>query len=311
MDHSYRNKLTGYGVVFALLLACALLSPEAGAATSTTNHAPLFGNAPVTSVKAGSTYSYTPWVWDQDHDVLSFSVVHAPAWATFSPSTGKLSGTPTSADVGTTTGIVITVSDGKTSTSIGPFSVTVVYVNHPPLFGNYPVMSVKAGSAYSFTPLVWDQDRDVLRFSIVHAPTWATFSTSTGRLSGTPTSANVGTTTGVVITVSDGKTSTSMGPFNIAVGSTYTGTGTAVLRWVAPTTRQDGSSFSLSQLRGYRVYKGTVASNLALVATIASSTATSYTVSNLVPGTYYFAVTAYDAAGVQSRYSSIVSKVIK
>jgi hypothetical protein len=37
---------------------------------------------------------------------------------------------------------------------------------------------------------------------------------------------------------------------------------------------------------------------------------TSYTISGLAPGTYYFAVRAYDASGNESGYSNEASKTI-
>jgi hypothetical protein len=45
----------------------------------------------------------------------TFRIENRPDWATFSPSTGRLSGTPSASDVGSYSGIVIMVSDGATS----------------------------------------------------------------------------------------------------------------------------------------------------------------------------------------------------
>ncbi len=61
----------------------------------------------------------------------------------------------------------------------------------------------------------------------MNKPTWATFSTQTGVLYGTPSSASVGTSSNITITVSDGNKSASLTAFSIQVnaavsGSTYT-----------------------------------------------------------------------------------------
>jgi hypothetical protein len=56
---------------------------------------------------------------------LTFSVQNMPSWATFSTATGELQGTPASANVGTFANIVISVSDGKTSAALVPFSIAV------------------------------------------------------------------------------------------------------------------------------------------------------------------------------------------
>src|SRR5215469_16008158 len=60
------------------------------------------------------------------------------------------------------------------------------------------------GKAYAFTPSVANPAKRALHFSISNKPAWATFSTSTGHLAGTPAVANVGTENNVVITVADG-----------------------------------------------------------------------------------------------------------
>ncbi len=198
-----------------------------------------------------------------------------------------------------------------TSTIASTPTTTPVASNHAPVVSNAPANSVNAGSSYSYTPAATDADGDTLTFSITNRPNWATFSTSTGRLSGTPTNTNAGTTSGIVISVSDGKTTTAVGPFSVTVVTVATvNNGTATLNWVAPSTRQDGSPFSLSDLKGYNVYEGTTASNLTLLMRIDVSTATSYTAANLAPGTHYFSVTAYDINGAESSYSNIVSRVV-
>jgi hypothetical protein len=80
------------------------------------------------------------------------------------------------------------------------------------------------------------------------------------------------------------------------------------LSWVAPNTRTDGSYLDPNDLVGYKIYYGTSPDQLALYEEIVgvSDTATSITIST--PGIYYFAVTAYDADGLESSFSEIVSK---
>ncbi|MEN8801469.1 MAG: putative Ig domain-containing protein, partial [Thiogranum sp.] len=70
---------------------------------------------------------------DADGDTLTFSIQSAPAWATLDPATGALTGTPTNADVGTTSGILISVSDGNNpAVSLPAFDLTVNNVNDAP-----------------------------------------------------------------------------------------------------------------------------------------------------------------------------------
>jgi hypothetical protein len=89
------------------------------------NNRPVISGLPATTVVAGSSYSFTPAASDVDGNSLVFSVMGAPAWATFNAATGRLSGTPGSGDVGLTEGIVITVSDSTDYASLPAFSLTV------------------------------------------------------------------------------------------------------------------------------------------------------------------------------------------
>ena len=164
---------------------------------------------------------------------LTFSITAKPAWATFSASTGQLSGTPQSADVGTDAGIVISVSDGTDSASLPSFSLTVNAQSggggNPPTISGQPPTSVTAGSTYVFTPTTTDPSGGPLTFSITNKPSWASFNASTGQLSGTPQSTDVGTDPGIVISVSDGTNSASLPSFSITVTAGAVAGGPVVL----------------------------------------------------------------------------------
>lgn len=181
------------------------------------NRAPLISGTPSSNATAGSAYSFVPTASDPDGDTVTFSITNKPAWATLNATTGALQGTPGVGNVGTTSGIVITASDGSASTSLAAFSITVNAANAPPVISGTPATSVQAGATYSFTPTATDPNGGTLTFSIQNRPTWATFSTTTGRLQGTPTAANVGTFADIVISVSDGALSAAFTAFSIAV----------------------------------------------------------------------------------------------
>jgi hypothetical protein len=61
-------------------------------------------------------------------------------------------------------------------------------------------------------------------------------------------------------------------------------------------------------LAGYKVYFGTASRNYESQITIGSST--TYTITGLGPGTYYFAVTARNGAGQESAYSNEVTATV-
>jgi len=79
--------------------------------------------------------------------------------------------------------------------------------------------------------------------------------------------------------------------------------------WTPPTLNTDGSA--ATDLTGFRIYYGTSASNLAQSIDVAGATVTSYVVTGLAAGTYYFAVSAINAAGVLSVRTNLVSTVIQ
>jgi hypothetical protein len=84
--------------------------------------------------------------------------------------------------------------------------------------------------------------------------------------------------------------------------------GTATLTWTRPTENTDGTP--LTNLAGYYIYYGTDSSNFTQTIDIIDPTTTNYMITGLHPGTYYFAVTAYNAFRIESAKSNIASKTI-
>jgi hypothetical protein len=75
------------------------------------------------------------------------------------------------------------------------------------------------GKAYSFTPTVGNPGDQPVSFSITDKPAWATFASTTGTLSGTPSASSVGTDSNIVISVSNGTSSAALPAFAIAVAA--------------------------------------------------------------------------------------------
>jgi hypothetical protein len=92
----------------------------------TGNRAPVISGTPAASVVQGTAYTFQPTATDPDGDALTFSIQNAPSWTTFNAATGRLQGTPTASSVGVFSNIVIRVSDGRTTTSLTAFSITVL-----------------------------------------------------------------------------------------------------------------------------------------------------------------------------------------
>jgi hypothetical protein len=164
-----------------------------------------------------------------------------------------------------------------------------------------------AGSTYAFQPAASDPAGLTLGFSVQNKPAWATFNITNGLLNGTPNSTQTGTYANIVISASDGQHSSALPAFSIAV-SAPAPTGTALLKLTPPTENTNGTA--LTDLAGFRIFYGTSASNLTQLAQLAGTSLTSYTVTSLASGTWYFAATAYSSTGMQSAMSTPVTKTI-
>jgi nitrite reductase/ring-hydroxylating ferredoxin subunit len=301
-----------------------LVNPESVTAAPPSDP-PVISGTPATSVLSGQEYSFQPTASSASGDTLAFSIVNCPSWASFSTATGTLTGTPSSAQAGTYSNITISVSDGTSSVALAAFTITVqapsttapitsgtpaTTVQAPsttaPTIGGTPATTVVAGQAYTFQPTATGAAGAMLSFSSSNKPAWANFNIATGALTGTPSSAQVGTYSNISISVSDGTNSAALPVFAITV--TPTVTGFATLQWAAPTQNTNGSA--LTNLAGYFIYWGTNTSALTQTITVSSASTTSYVVSGLTAGTWYFAVQAYDSQGNKSTLSNIGSKTI-
>ena len=259
--------------------------------------------SPPTSVTVGSPYSFTPSASSANGSLLKFSIQNRPSWASFNAASGALTGTPSAANLGTYTNIVISVSDGTQSAALSPFSIQVV---KGVTISGSPSTSVNEGSAYSFVPTASGPSGSVLAFSIQNQPVWASFNTANGALTGTPGAANVGTYSNIVISVSSGGASASLPAFTISVNQVSNGS--ADLSWTPVTKNINGTV--LGNLAGYRVRYGTSANAMNKVVTLSNPSLTNYLVTNLSSGTWYFAITAYTGNGMESKPSNVGHKTI-
>jgi hypothetical protein len=206
-----------------------------------------------------------------------------------------------------TTSIPLTNSGNPAPISPPPTNSGNTATNAPgsgPTISGRPITSINVGSAYAFRPTVSNTNGGALTFSIQNKPVWATFDTTSGEPTGTPGAADAGTYANIIISVSDGQKRASLPAFTLTVQQISNGTVT--LDWTAPTENTDGTV--LSNLGGYRVRYGTTAGNLTQSVELANAGLTSYVVSNLSSGTWFFGVSAYSTTGVESSLSGVVSQ---
>jgi len=312
------------GTFRAALATLGLIASIAVAAPAQANTKPRISGTPPTTLAKGATYSFTPVTSDPDRgDVVRCYIVNNPYWLVINHDTCKTTGSvPANVAAGTKfPNIVILGSDGKTSALLPAFTLTVTSTptaaapTSPAPTGSLalsgaPATSITAGSPYAFTPTLSNTTGKTATYSVSNKPAWMTFSTATGALTGTPTASQAGTYANITVKVSNGTTQASLAPFTLTVKTavTSTGTGSATVSWLPPTTNVTGGS--LANLAGYRVHYGSSASALTQTLALANPGLTSAVVSGLASGAWYFAVSAYTTDGLESELSPVASKTV-
>jgi hypothetical protein len=209
---------------------------------------------------------------------------------------------------GVTPGVTPSGSTGVTpGVSPGGSPGTTPGVTLPTISGS-PQRSVLHGRHYNFQPLTAGTQGRPLRFTILNRPSWADFHSVTGRLSGRPAAGDVGRYDNIVISATDGDKVARLDAFSVTVVATAPGA--ATLSWHAPTENTDGSPIGVN-LAGFRIYWGTERGQPTESVTLNNPGISAYTVEHLTPGTYFFAVTAFNARGIESDPSNAAPKTIK
>ncbi|HYV96980.1 MAG TPA: dockerin type I repeat-containing protein [Gemmatimonadaceae bacterium] len=194
---------------FQLTVNSALTTTQAVAATSGTMNTSIPSFTPVTA--SGGT---APLVFALSGGAL-------PAGMSFNTGTGLLSGTPT-ATLATTT-FTVTVTDAATATSSKTFQLTVNGA-----LTTTQAVATRTGTVNTamaaFTPVTASGGTAPYGFALSGGalPTGLSFSTTTGQVSGTPTS-TLATTT-FTVTVTDAASATSSKTFNLTVNAALTTT---------------------------------------------------------------------------------------
>ncbi len=192
------------------------------------------------------------------------------------------------------------LSSGEPTTEIDGGNNT----NSPPVLAGNPLNSVRIGDSFAFQPGASDPDGDALTFDIQNTPSWATFETTSGRLTGIPLLGDEGVYSDITITASDGIDTTSL-LFSVTV--TSIGSASVTLSWTPPTENEDGTA--LTDLAGYKIYYGDVQGSYSNSLRIDNPSISTYVVGNLTPRTYYFVATSFNSMGIESQFSNEAVKI--
>jgi RHS repeat-associated protein len=183
------------------------------------NQAPRFTTVPAVEAIDGRPYVYNAGATDPDGDALTFSLVTAPTGMAVDASTGRITWTPTAADVGTQT-VIAQVDDGRGDSTQQRFvlSVTEPPPNRPPVFTSIPVVDASVNTAYRYQAQATDADGDALNFSLVSGPAGLTVDPATGLVGWTPAASQLGTQA-VTLRVADGHGGSAEQVYQVQVGN--------------------------------------------------------------------------------------------
>jgi hypothetical protein len=172
------------------------------------------------------------------------------------------------------------------------------------------IVDAQVGAAFDYQPVAQDPDRDTLRFTAVNLPAWASLDPASGHITGTPGPNDAGLYESISVTVADATHKVVTAPFSITVNPAVeeVASGVASLQWELPPSKVSGEP--LDDLAGYRILYGRSSSDLDHSVMIPDPAITSYQVSSLSPGVWYFAVVAVNSDGLEGPPTTLISKSI-
>uniref|UniRef100_UPI001E494552 Ig-like domain-containing protein n=1 Tax=Cyanothece sp. BG0011 TaxID=2082950 RepID=UPI001E494552 len=204
------------------------------------NQKPTFTTvAPTDGVDVGEWFRYQARATDPDNDPITYELAVAPEGMTIDPETGLIQWLPTqlpaTREVLVTGGgglnrfvtvpntgpvdfeIIVTAKDGQGEADIQYFKLTVSPVNTDPTFISIPPqISPQVGKPFEYQAQAIDGDEDTLTYQLSSNLTGLTLDATTGLLSWTPSSSQVGNNE-ITILVDDGKGGQDQQTFNLTV----------------------------------------------------------------------------------------------
>ena len=139
-------------------------------------------------------------------DHLHYSMLGEPSWLRLDQSSGSLFGTPGALNVETHVMSLIVTDDSGATASVS-FPITVVHVNHAPVFDGTPASLATEDEVFTLPLHATDQDsalfHDRARYALDRPSTWLTIDPASGVVSGTPRITDLKDTLLTVIAIDD------------------------------------------------------------------------------------------------------------
>ena len=127
----------------------------------------------------------------------------------------------------------------------------------------------------------------------------------TGAASNTSAGSTTATTVADTVPVTNTGGSSAVGGTSALTPPATQSATSLTFSWTPPAENSDGSP--ITNLAGYKIHYGTKSSEYTQTVSVENAGLTRYVVDNLPSGTYYFAITAYNAQGLESPLSGEIT----
>lgn len=182
------------------------------------NRPPLVTSSPKFTAEVSTLYQYDVSAVDPDGDVVTFSLNTPPSGMSINATSGLITWTPTTGDVGERIiNVVGTDSHGARATQS---FLLATKINQPPRITSTAVTTTTAGATYRYTVKATDPDGDPLTFRLNQSPDGMTID-AFGRILWNTPAAGVGNHS-IVVAVSDNYNQTVTQSFTLTVNADTT-----------------------------------------------------------------------------------------
>jgi RHS repeat-associated protein len=164
------------------------------------NLPPVFQSLPITSANPGSNYVYAPSVTDADGDSLTFTLLQGPARMTVNSATGQVSYANA---VAGSYAVSLKADDGQGGTAVQSWVLSVgAAATDAVAFLSTPSADATVGTPYVYLPKTRDANQQPVSFTLLSGPSGMSIDPNSGKLTWTPTAAQVGPQT-IVLSADD------------------------------------------------------------------------------------------------------------
>lgn len=163
--------------------------------------APNITSQPVTNAIEDELYTYQIEAFDENDDLLEYSLLEGPLRMGINKSSGLISWLPTNEDVGNHN-IIVQVSDGIFEVNQS-FNIEVQNVNDAPIIISIPAVNATQDVNYFYDVDAIDEDDNILIYSLIEKPDGMIINALTGLINWPPNNSQIGINH-VIVEVSDG-----------------------------------------------------------------------------------------------------------